>query len=1540
MKKIFNKKFVLFCKKAISLSLAFLILFNVNAEAFADFITIEQFLPEGLQEGIEEILTESTTKEEQKTPQEYLSDLLKQLEEASKEGEPEPEDKDSQNNTYRKLYQEEYNKIYTDNIDKEYKKYTQNIETEAKNAIAAFDAEAQKVMDEYTNSSSANTQKFTLSFSTPKPQKLFNNIPTQTTNIKDLENAIAKSREEYIAEVDAWKKNTLAALKTEKKQLLSKVDESYQNYSQEYNKNLQEFYKSLVEEVVENFKQTNDMESKNNFVSILLFLTSIKSLEIDRKDFIVGDTKKFILDFLKDNFSVEGNACSSAILTRYKENYKYGQVRAIGGSPSAGVIFENSDSKEQYLHIDDQEKCDLALSSMIPFANLGGDGYSVLNFLKQYYNQPLFGSMLAIGVKSLLLTDNNGDEALTKLIDESIKLENEARIGKTDTWSQVVGALEYITLEGITKSLSYDAKFCHHNLCSSANLDPNAPNAWEEVAYMLADEGYTDLLAKAVYQCRLVPSSDKTHPIMTCDGIYPFLFGALIAKPELAEKIGIQTPYIETVGEYLDRNGNIHYLNATDAEINKKKNREYKAQNHYSNGEWVAALLTLQSFEDLYPEDILRMNNLVADSIVLNPMRGYPAKYTFQHYEKNSDWYRKKVSSFNRKQILLALTAYADFLIAIIAFKDLIRFGFTIAGKGLTFAKMMTTIRRVGALPNSFQKSVKLVRLLEAKKVAFPSFKKFVTFSKNPLAYVTTPIVAKAGVQSQALIVSVSGRITGAKNGVLVGTQEFVRPLSGPYKSKVVFQKTPMGGVYPVAGLNNLRVAREEATGFKGAMAKIRTSIKESPLNPFIKPTAKDAPHLDLSNLSLEVLDKKGNPLKIEKITIEDNVLYINGEMFKTFKAVIPEDQLDIINGLIGKHGIKLGMDGFYIKPLWAKAPRTSEKVAARWKNSEMFNIYDTKGNVVMQMGLNRAYKQDLNLLKRLSGNARLVYQNGKLLLEEGGQIVKLEGLKGISLPKTAIFNMTKNAKVDFLTDLFSMPKKTGFTAPLRFNLTGSKITWPYLANMLSYSAASSSLMMTMEREPFNLSPGASVAIGLFLPYMWSFASPFLVPLVKLWGAKPVLLGSLGIASLSLGVAILNGYHGNVTNELDAEGRIIPKLDANGNIIPNSYEIRKNRLPVWPLFFTSFATGLASAGMRATTNILIKGYELNRRSLTVSMLFKNLGGMAFTAIPFVANTLSKMDGPFKDKKKDFSFTYPVLLGLTVLVGTGIAMKMPKMNVPGYKPVKADFLKTPWKLLFTKEIAPYTFGMMGISSLEGYVYFKGVNAFARDTFEDYGFQSENAKFMSSLFTAIPQFTLRLISPRKVFYGHGLFNSALLATTGTLILTLPSNDLSREANTALGVAAGIMLGLGTAQVYQYSQKLVIAQAAKMPGAPIKDAQTLYSMSNLGLAVPSLYAISANRRKTELHEGEFEATKNTFYLPLIFYFAGAAAIADAEKGFKVIPGTINQVLKPTVRFSIEGANIGKNIQLSNTNFKPALNKGTQFTPNILPEGFKGFE
>ena len=1690
MKKFLKQlKNLIFYKKALCLSLAFVLFFNLSAQAFLPSLVVSEEISASIKEDLEKAVAPTLS------PKEFLSDLNETLNKAITESDKDTSSNNSNEAIPAKKTKEVFTSEYKEAVYKQYKKHIQEVNEEAQKALEEFDKIAAEEIERQTanllnqpsekatendlfaqpspfQSSSFQTSDIALAKvkkdlknrtedkkeekessivnltpKAPNPLAIDTKIklnldPELTANktyeeykmsqeakaikqkqstersqrianaIAELKTAIEKQRGLYTQEVADWKNQALIKLDEEQKKVLNDVSYHYKQYSEAYDKEeaalrKQEvaYYKDLVHKAVENFKKTDlkDIESQRNFINIITILSSIKEKRLNRHQFIVGEDKQFIRNYLYGKFSEKNmGACQGTNITTYEDNVDYGSCTSLaagGGSVSAARMFECQSNKKVEFKLSSEDDCNLALSAMLPYANIDGDGYAFTNFIRNYWDAPMFGQILPMVVKSALLTNYRGEEALSKFITDAISKENTKRNSNNGFWE----TMNLFTLEGFSNNFMHDGKYCEHNLCASADTGYDSPNAWEEVAHMLADANKTNILKKVTAECKIVTDEKNNGQNLKCGGIYPLLFGTLLYKPELANSLQGKRPFVETPGQTMNQYGHIEMITQEKANNNKKLNDKQDLLKRYGKAELMMAYLIYQNFEDVHPANKMRMINEVSKVKLLNP------KGRIKGYDKNSDIYKKSLNKYNIKQVVWGVTSYADILIAIVATKDLVK----IIGLGIlkirnvvTFMKVLRNFKNV---PLSFTKSVKIANALKAKGIGIEYIKKvnkLRQFAKAPVKVTKSTVIARLGEESQALIGSVSGRIIGVKNGVLVGTQEVLRPVSKAYNSSSTFRQTPLGGIYSTHA-NNLPIAEQRAKAVLEPAAK-RLSFRETLsaawawINPYIK-ADKGNINLNTENITLQIFDKKGNPVTIEKITVEDGVLYINGEMFKTFKACLPEEQLDIINQLVAKHNIELGIKGLYVKPRWKDyKPSFFEKFKSKNTVSEMVDVYDETGKVIMQIGLDRAHAPDAALLERLgikelprkvfkaTGNltenthkAKLVYFDNALYIEEGVNLAKLENLEGFSIPKTAIFNATRAKQDAFLTELFSMPGKASSNKPpLKFSITRDKVMPIYLTNILSYSAASSGLLLTLEQEPFNFTPGQSLLVGLALPYITSFVTPIFAPLVSKFGARRFLNYSLGTAALGLGIAVASGYYGQSTYQTDKKGRVL--MDSEGNKL---FKTKDQLLPTWPLYITSSLTGIASSGVRASSNVILKGYEVSKATLTKSMLFKNIGGLSFTLIPFLANSFAGgihneklgIDIEGTGKFKDFSFTYPIILGATLATMGIIRLRMPKLAVPGYRLryAKADFSR-PWKLLTNPKIWPYVGGMILASSLEGYVLFKGVSTFAREMLhdphhtpdykDDNFLERENAKFLAALVTAVPQLALRWWSPRKAFYGRGLFNSALLATVGTGLLLLPSDDKSIAANAALGVASALMVGFGTANAFQYSQKLIISQADLLTTIPNarRDAQILYSMSNLGLAMPFFFGMDATRRKEKFGESEVDATRHTFHWPLICYALGMGMIAGAERNlFTKIPGFtsslvknigsvsnnlfvkptkyfINPILMPAVKYTIGGATLTKPLRqdsFESVNLPPLTTPKLNLNFNPMPDNMLNY-
>lgn len=1435
------KNLVAWCQRTISLVLVFVMLGNLGAEAAG----LSNFSSGHIRRQVEETIDQLAQNTPAKTPQQFLNDLREEFEKAFEDPAPAAD-------VPTKPTEQEYAATYTQEVEKVYKEQLKKMEKEAKAALAEFDRAAQAAYEK----ESAALQTGDLD------EAAAQQLQQQLDAYREL---LQQGKEDFTAEIEAQKTQYRADLAKEKQAFLAALPQEYQRYSHEFDTAMQEaadaqvaFYKDMVRQIVANYKQTTDQLSKENFVSLITFLSSFQN----KDQFIAGEERKYIKEVLQHNFVAQRGACKGRQVTQYKPDSSWGTT-GMGGSPSAGRMFDVQTNKTFTFELDNEEKCNLAISSLIPFANLNGNGLAITYFLKENLDNPMFGQMLLVGAKALVLTKNKNMEAFAKLVDAAMEAENAG--AKKSVWS----SLDMFTGEGIARQMSmFDGKYMSHNVSASGKREPGEPNVWEDVAQLLAEYNTPQadaILHKAIEQCRVKVSGQypSEKQSLECKGIYPFLLGALTQKPQLAERLRVTPRVNQNAGQEFTANGSVRVVTEQEAAIRRAYNEQHDITRKYSRAELLGAFFYRQFFEDLYPADKQRMDSLIAQNPVLNPQQRMVA------YAVTDEAYQKLVQKFNRNTVFVALGSAVDYIITLVLIKDLGLLAFRLGAfaKNITNAvKIRRVIMEYRHLPLSVNKSLKIAHGLQARGIGatqLQSHRAFVakvgkiktTFQKIP--QLRSKIITRLSV----------GQVPSMPQMKPLRRSSAPHHLRKPSLGKRVkfdaniteFQ--PANAAY-VGGLN--QTAASPWGQFKVSFQHLWERI-----NPKATASGKKAFEIDMQGLTLTLRNQKGVVETIPSMGIEGGTLYVGKDMLKTYKAFLPMDQVGPLAALAREEKVSLGIDGMWIKLVDKTAKPT------RWEKMRALNhlvkdvpLFDEAGLQIMRVGFNPGYKAEKALLGRIGNGAQLVFKNNQIYLKENGLLKTLQQFKEISIPKMAISNMAKGNQASFLNKLFHLPAKAN--GALRFERTGSKLFWPMAVNVLSYSAASSSLMMTLEKEPFNLPPQVSIGVGLAFPYVSCLLAPLFAPVVSKLGARPVLGMSLLAATGALTIASSVGYNSNITYEKDVNGKVL--LDGKGEPI-----IRKDRPTVWPLVMTSLLTGLASTGIRATSNVIVKSYELSQRTMNVSMLFKSVGGMMFTAVPFAWNSYAKA----ADKNPvDFSLTYPILAGMSLLTYGGLRATMPKMASATADLSRAAFAK-PWKFLTKKEVWPYVSGIMLMSSLEGYVYFKGLNAFARDVYQkDLGAKKENAKFFSSLTTAIPQIIMRRWSPRKAYFGWGLANSAVLSLAGTGLLMLPTENSSTAANIAIGAASGMMIGFGTAQVFQYNQKLLNAAVVANYGEKmLGTGQVLYAMGNFGFVFPALFGMAAQKRKELYNESDFFSTQRTFKFSIGTYLAGLGLIAGAQ-------------------------------------------------------------
>lgn len=881
------------CQRVVCVILAMVMMGNLTVEAAG----VAGLSSEQLHERVEAQAQKAAAP---KTPQQFLADTRAAFEQLAHEDLSATSDGEDQ-----KLTKSEYVAAYKREVNRFYADQERQLDQAAADALADFDAQAKAAYDEQAASLEEHRAELSAE-----------SVAYAQEMLAGFQASLTSDRANYEAQVKQQQAQMRAELENEKAEKLAQSVSAYAQYEKEVAAALKEaetgtvkFYQELIHQVLVNYQKTNDDKSKENFVVLMGFLTSFANKD---QIFTKAD-RDAARQALWMNFTAKSHACASRIETTYRSDGTWGSA-AIGGSPSAGRSFDVGMNKTQVLKIDNEAACNRAISSLIPFANLNGEGWKITNFLQVNMDNPLFGQILLVGAKALMLTKNGGVSALGEFIDKAIAKENSGR--KKTFWQ----SLDIMTGEGLVRNWRFDGKYFAHNVSSSAQRNPGEPNVWEDVAEMLAQQhtpAATAILNKAIDQCavRTYGTYPKAKQKLGCQGIYPFLLGVLAQAPQLAENLKVSALVNTQPGQEFTASGSTRTV--SEAEVARR--REYQQKNdilnHTTRGELLGSYFYGQWFEDLYPADRQRMDGIVAVSRVLNP------KGSMAYYSKNSDTYNKIVKKFNAKVVFVALGSVVDYVITLLLVKDVGRLLFRVGtlAKGVSNAmQARKIIMGYKLLPNSFGRSAKIAHVLQAKGFNVAALTKYNnvvrarkvrSFSSKVVANFREANAIKFDFKP-AVMQSSHVRPLHNPSAAPLWAAARVEDLGAPVRGVPAFESAAQVSGSPINGWGDLWHAAK--TPFVQAGRGIGNYFKEGGWPGKTKDAGGTA--LKTENLTIRLIDKKGNVQPIEQMSVEGGVLYINGKMAKTFKAYLPLEQVEALGALTRQEKIALGFDGMWIK--------------------------------------------------------------------------------------------------------------------------------------------------------------------------------------------------------------------------------------------------------------------------------------------------------------------------------------------------------------------------------------------------------------------------------------------------------------------------------------------------------------------------------------------------------------------------------------------------------------------------------------------------
>ena len=291
------------------------------------------------------------------------------------------------------------------------------------------------------------------------------------------------------------------------------------------------------------------------------------------------------------------------------------------------------------------------------------------------------------------------------------------------------------------------SKYTQYPLHANPNDQTALGNAWEDLAYLLAEEGSPEALKMlrnyGIEQCRAyihTKANLKKVIRLSCTGIIPFLAGALASGKSGANQYDLTSHAVPT--GYLATNyGNI-YIDARRASEERKKLansnatfKQYYSSMNLSPAAAIARDLFLQSMGDLNAESELRLDTSLYKVYKESASRKTPnAGYAISPYTRGSAEYNAKRARQDRTQIFRKIARWVDVAILVWCVVDLTKW----ATSGV---KIFRAISKASKMARTGATVAQRAMMLRKLNIA-PKLRKFIsvpTKIKNSVAPVVLP---------------------------------------------------------------------------------------------------------------------------------------------------------------------------------------------------------------------------------------------------------------------------------------------------------------------------------------------------------------------------------------------------------------------------------------------------------------------------------------------------------------------------------------------------------------------------------------------------------------------------------------------------------------------------------------------------------------------------------------------------------------------------------------------------------------------------------
>lgn len=660
-------------------------------------------------------------------------------------------------------------------------------------------------------------------------------------------------------ELDSWAKNNILALGKWQADAVKLSTSQYAAYLKNYdayvkaqNKNqeeeLEHYIAALARELMAIYKKYPSLESVKAY--LLEVSPTILLLKKDGKDFFNDADKKLLKDLYLNEIK-NSKSCDLVVKNRTT-------TWTTVNSPTVGSVSVPSTHTERGLR--SKEGCDIVFSSINGLGLIGNDNaeaQAIVDFMEKNAQTVIAVPAMLSGASALMAMGQYG--ALRGFVASSITKEND-------------GQIYFPSLSDLVDIIAYNRNYLGEVSRYTQYPLPNGAtgNGWEDLAYLLIEDNTKEsreILTSFAINCTVFPGDFLVDDSMSCNGIRPFLLGAVLGSKEIADNYEPHNSWTEA-RQYFVSSGSV--ITQTDEEILRARRNNIWAKtvfNNYANKQGVGKGAVLARW--LYKSDMGDVDAPTKQNIDAKIYKKYGtelarnAAIAIPYYNRNDAIYRSKENTRQVVKAVKVVASLGDIALLIWGVKDI--------GKGIKIVRSMhRAIKMARAGATVTERALMLRQMGTAKNLI--SMRRF---AKNFSAG------ARMATGARMPSVSMDSFVTGMPKPVLQLAS--LPKYKAPVVAAELTSKTALGAALLPA---------------KRKYQEIYMSVKGK--DPFALPLPNASKTLDGSKL----VDAAGNTHHYSKFEIrKDGLLEVDGVLQGKYKVEMPVRDLDFFISRIKNQG-------------------------------------------------------------------------------------------------------------------------------------------------------------------------------------------------------------------------------------------------------------------------------------------------------------------------------------------------------------------------------------------------------------------------------------------------------------------------------------------------------------------------------------------------------------------------------------------------------------------------------------------------------------